>query len=130
MHFGGRWNTPGRRIVYTAGSQSLAILEMLTHLESSELLDRYSFFSVQFDSSDVEEIAPGMLPKSWRSYPPPRKVQEVGDAWVARATSPVLRVPSAIVPAESNYLLNPAHPGFAGLTVAGPIPYRFDARFG
>jgi RES domain-containing protein len=116
--------------VYTAGSQSLAILEILAHLESSELLDRYSFLSVEFDPADVEEIAPGILPRNWRSYPPPRKVQEIGDNWVARAALPVLRVPSALVPAESNYLVNPAHPGFAGLTVAGPIPYRFDARLG
>jgi len=123
MRFGGRWNTPGRRIVYTAGSQSLAILEILAHLENSELLDWYSFFAVQFDVADVDEIAPGTLPNNWWSYPPPRKAQGIGDAWVVRAAAPVLRVPSAIVPAESNYLLNPSHAGFARVAISGPIAY-------
>jgi RES domain-containing protein len=127
MRFGGRWNTPGRRIVYTAGSQSLVILEILAHLEDLELLHRYSLFAVQFDAADVEKIAPGAL-KNWWSYPPPRKVQEFGDGWVVRAAAPVLRVPSAIVPAESNYLLNPSLAGFARLAISGAIAYRFDSR--
>ena len=130
MRFGGRWNTAGKRIVYTAGSQSLAILEMLAHLDSSEVLGHYTFFRVEFEALAVEEITAAMLPKNWRSYPAPRKVQEIGDAWVEKAATPVLLVPSAIVPVESNFLLNPGHPGFATLTISGPLAYRFDARLG
>jgi RES domain-containing protein len=84
---------------------------------------------VDFDPAAVEQIELASLPKRWRSYPAPRKLQDFGDAWVVRGEKPVLRVPSAIVPAESNYLLNPAHPDFERrLHVSGPIHYRFDSR--
>lgn len=76
----------------------------------------------------MEGIDPATLPRNWRSYPAPRKIQGVGDEWAARGEKPVLRVPSVIVPAESNYLLNTADPGFGRLTISAAIPYRFDAR--
>jgi RES domain-containing protein len=114
--------------VYAAGSQSLALLEILAHLECAELLDRYVFFRVDFDAELVEEMDAATLGRNWRSYPAPSKNQAIGDDWAARGQKPVLRVPSAIVPAESNYLLNAAHAGFERLTISDRIPYRFDSR--
>jgi RES domain-containing protein len=55
-------------------------------------------------------------------------VQKIGDEWVARATSPVLRVPSTLVPGESNFLLNPRHAGFLKLQFSEPLPFHFDPR--
>jgi RES domain-containing protein len=92
------------------------------------MLDRYVFFQAEFEPELVERIDPASLPKNWRSYPAPRKVQGLGDAWLARAEKPVLQVPSAIVPAESNYLLNPVQSDFARITFSPAIPYRFDSR--
>jgi RES domain-containing protein len=126
--FGGRWNSPGHAVVYTAQSQALAALELLVHLESPELLRHYVALEVQFPGELMEEVDHARLPKNWSAYPPPVRLQEIGDAWIAERRSVVLRVPSAVVPAESNYLLNPAHPDFTRLPIGEPAPFRFDPR--
>ena len=124
----GRWNSAGVAIVYTAASQSLAALEMVVHLESSELLDRYVVFEVGIDESLVARVDPSQLPRNWRADPPSVKVREVGDAWARAGASVVLQVPSAILPAEHNFLLNPRHPDFRRLVIGKPSPFRFDPR--
>jgi RES domain-containing protein len=115
-------------MIYTSGSQALALLEMLVHLDSPELLKAYVFFEVSIEESQVVDLDVTALPKNWRSDPPPRRVQALGDAWVESATSVVLRVPSVIVPGESNFLLNPRHADFSGVQVGKPMPFEFDPR--
>jgi RES domain-containing protein len=126
--YGGRWNSPGIAIVYTAASQSLAALEMVVHLDSSELLRNYVVFEVGIDESLVVRIGLAQLPRNWRADPPPQKVRDVGDAWAKAATSAVLQVPSSTVPAEYNFLLNPYHPDFPKLVIGKASPFQFDAR--
>jgi RES domain-containing protein len=125
---GGRWNSPGLPVVYTAGSISLAMLEMLVHLPSQALLKRYVLFEVTFDEALVTAIDPQTLPRTWRTFPPPAAVQQIGDAWLPAEGSAVLRVPSVLVPDESNYLLNPAHRDFARITIGPKQPARLDPR--
>lgn len=126
--YGGRWNSPGIAIVYTAGSASLAILEMLVHLQAHDLMRRYVIFELSFDRKLVKTVAAAALPKAWRRSPPPPTVQQVGDDWAAAASSAVLRLPSVIVPTEWNYLLNPAHPDFAKIAIGPKQPIKFDPR--
>lgn len=126
--FGGRWNSPGTPMIYTASSQSLAALEMLVHLKSSQILDSYSVFPVTFDEGLVEVVDHGRLPSEWRRAPVPAAVQAIGDEWVEQGRSAVLRVPSVVVPAEWNYLLNPAHADFAAITLGLAAPFEFDPR--
>ena len=125
---GGRWNSPGTPVVYLAGTQSLALLEMLVHLHTPDLLKRYVLFEVRFDDSLLATVDSRKLPKSWKRSPAPAAAQHLGDAWAAAASSPVLRVPSAIVPSEWNYLLNPAHPDFSKIRIGLRQPLKFDAR--
>jgi len=127
--YGGRWNSAGVAIVYTAESQSPAALEMVVQLESSELLDRYVAIEVGIDESLVAKIELSLLPRNWRADPPPAKVREIGDAWAASGSSVVLQVPSVLIPAERNFLLNPRHPDFAKLSMGTPSRFRFDPRF-
>lgn len=126
--YGGRWNSPGTAMVYTAGSASLAILEMLVHLQAQDLMHRYVIFEVTFSETLVTAINSAKLPKSWRRSPAPATVQAVGDGWVTGGKSAVLRLPSVIVPSEWNYLLNPALPDFAKITVGPKQPIKFDPR--
>jgi RES domain-containing protein len=126
--FGGRWNNPGTAIVYTAQSQSLAALEMLVHLDSSELLQKYVLIGVEFEPSLIRPVEPAVLPRHWRSDPAPPEVRSVGDDWVLAGTSAVLQVPSALVPGENNFLLNPEHKDFARLRFGKPLAFRFDRR--
>jgi RES domain-containing protein len=126
--YGGRWNSPGTAVVYLAQSQALAALEMLIHLEAADALRHYQVCAVTFPQALVRRIDPAALPAIWRRDPPPRKLQRLGDAWAAAAQSALLRVPSAVVPAESNFLLNPAHPDFRRVVIGKPQPFRFDRR--
>jgi RES domain-containing protein len=114
--FAGRWNSPGIPAVYAGGSISLATREMLTHLGSAELLKHYVLIRVTFDSKLVEHFEPRTLPR------------RVGDEWVRSVRTPVLRVPSAVVPAESNFVFNPLSPAFARLSIGKPTPHPFDPR--
>ncbi len=125
---GGRWSRPGSPVVYAASSTSLAMLEMLVHLQSRELLFSYVVFDIEFDAALVTHIDRDELPDDWTASPASPDVQQVGERWIAAAASPVLRVPSAIVDSESNYLLNPRHEAFEQIAIGEPRPIRFDPR--
>lgn len=114
--------------MYTSASISLAAMEMLVHLQAADVLAAYVVRAATFDASLVSAIDAADLPRRWRSSPAPLAVQGVGDDWVAGGRSAVLRVPSAVIPAEFNYLLNPAHPDFAPITLGPRRRFSFDPR--
>ena len=128
--FGGRWNNPGTAVVYTAQSQSLAALEMLVHLDSADLLEKYVLLAADFDQSLVKVVDASNLPRNWRADPPPAQVRSIGDEWVLGGSSAVLQVPSVLVPGENNFLLNPGHQDFARIRFGKPLAFHFDARLG
>jgi len=125
---GGRWNSQGLSIVYTADSAALAALEMLVHFGNSAILPAYVVISCSFDKALVLRLDRHRLPKGWRAYPARPELQVLGDAWVKSGVSAVLDVPNAIIPTESNYLLNPQHADFKSIRMAKPQPFEFDLR--
>ncbi|MGC2421314.1 MAG: RES family NAD+ phosphorylase [Candidatus Acidiferrales bacterium] len=126
--YGGRWNSPGVAMVYAVESRALAALEILIHLESSNLLGEYVVFEVKMDPALIIAFDSSKLPDAWRSDPAPSGLQAAGDDWANRGASPVLRVPSAIVPEESLFLLNPLHRDFSKLLIGTPSPFHLDPR--
>lgn len=126
--YGGRWNSLGTRMIYTSGSVSLAVLEVLVHVQEANLISSYSLIPARFDDALVQHLDRSRLPDDWRSYPAPPELQQLGDEWVRSQTSSVLEVPSAVVERESNYLLNPAHPDFSSIFIGEPEPFNFDER--
>ncbi len=124
---GGRWNSRGTWVVYASESRALAALETLVHL-NPPLLFHFVAFAIDFDDALVETLVREALPSDWTGEPPPPTTQVLGDLWVKQARSAVLAVPSAIIPGEPNYLLNPAHPDFTQITVGPPEPFVFDPR--
>lgn len=126
--YGGRWNNPGIAIVYTAGSISLAMLEMLVHLQPHDLIRHYVLFEVSFEDTLMKTITTEKLPRTWHKSPSSAKVRQVGDDWWAGGESAILQLPSAIVPSEWNYLLNPEHPDFEKITIGRKQPIKFDPR--
>lgn len=123
--YGGRWNSPGTRMVYLSESRSLAALEILVHADRSLLGQPYSLIGVRFAENLCVELAP--LPAGWdRSDLTP--AQQAGDQWVASNASLVLQVPSAVMPWERNYLLNPAHPAISKIETTEAEIFRFDPR--
>jgi RES domain-containing protein len=125
---GGRWTSIGRRAIYTAGSLALATLEIVVHLDSTETLPAYSVFKLSIPEQLITNIEIGSLPGRWRDYPSPAVLRALGDAWLDAGESAVLRVPSAVIGVEFNYLLNPAHPDFARVRIGPRLPYGIDRR--
>jgi RES domain-containing protein len=127
---GGRWNSPGRPMVYTSEHAALAAMEILVHaIPSGLLVQAYCAIAARFDESLVDPVAKKSLPKDWASNPAPKSTQQFGDAWLASGDSrPVLRVPSVVVAGSFNYLLNPLHPLFRRVRIGKPKPFRFDPR--
>lgn len=129
FRFGGRWNSRGTRVIYTAGTLSLAALEMLVHLNNEEILLSYSFAAATLDESlilPIEEFQ--KLPKNWNDSPPLMEIQQIGDEWVREQVSVVLKAPTSILPVEFNYLINVEHPEFSKVKLGKPQTFTFDER--
>jgi len=129
FRFGGRWNSRGTRIIYTAGSLALAALEMIVHLDDDALLLEYSFVAAEVLS---ELVLPASdfrtLPADWSNSPAPVANQMLGDDWAKMKASAVLEVSSSIIPLEKNYLINPAHPDYSRIILGGVKKFIFDER--
>jgi RES domain-containing protein len=126
--FGGRWNRPGTRMIYTSESLSLATLEILVNLDSPDTLDQYLSIPVEFDEELCKALEFDALPGNWASDPPPPGTQQIGSNWVAARESAVLVVPSAVVRREHNFLLNPEHPDFSQVRIGNPSEFALDPR--
>jgi len=124
----GRWNHPGIPLIYTAGSLSLAALEILVHVEIVEVLRLYVCIPVVFDEALCRRLDLRHLPKNWSDNPIPISTRDLGSAWAKRLDSGLLAVPSAVIPLETNYLLNPRHPDFPKIEIGTGSQFRFDAR--
>ncbi|MBB5461040.1 RES domain-containing protein [Paraburkholderia sp. Cpub6] len=124
--YGGRWNPKGVAMVYTAQTQSLALLEML--VQDSPLRAHYVMIPARFPERIVERIDPASLPADWRDISTRGELQQVGATWSQTRTGAVLAVPSAVVPAETNYLLNPDHPDFVHVEIGARDEWLTDPR--
>ena len=124
---GGRWNPVGTPVVYTSSGAALATLETLVHLESEQVVD-FVMITCSFPEVLVEKVDRTRLPDGWRGIPSPRILQEIGYEWASQRVSAVLEVPSAVLPEDNNYLLNPEHPDFQSIDIGVPRPFSLDLR--
>ncbi|WP_342241966.1 RES family NAD+ phosphorylase [Inquilinus sp. OTU3971] len=128
---GGRWNSPGVPVVYASQTRALACLETVVHLGAGGLpLNRYL---VQLDIPDAIWTAAQVetsasLPVGWDAEPAGRASIAFGSAWIQAGSSALLIVPSVIVPEELNVLINPQHPGSAGISAAKLRRWLYDPR--
>jgi RES domain-containing protein len=115
--------------VYTSESLALAALEYLVNAGLDEVAEDLVALGVEFpDRVAVEHLGVERLPANWRTYPAPDALAELGGRWVVERRTVALRVPSAVVPSEFNYLLNPAHPDFRAVRVTIQERFVFDPR--
>lgn len=125
--YAGRWNRKGIPLVYTAESQSLAMLEML--VQDEPLRARYVMIEARIPKGmTIDRIKVQDLPSDWRDIPAREKLQAVGTEWATKRSAAVLAVPSAVIPAETNYLLNPLHPDFRRIKIGKPQKFETDLR--
>lgn len=126
FRYGNRWNLPGTRVVYLAASTSLAALEVLVHAGAPDHLISFVAIPVRIPPELVDDL--GALPADWTESPAPLSTQRAGSEWEAAGRSAVLRVPSVVVPWESNFVVAVNHPGLSSLEPGEPRPFRFDRR--
>ncbi len=122
--YGGRWNPPGVPVIYAAATVSLAMLERLVQRREMGLTLLVEA-AVPADLAIDDMLA--SPPPNWRALGSPEAVA-AGGAWLSSGRSAVLRVPSALVPREANFLVNPSHPGASRIVVRPPEALEWDAR--
>lgn len=127
--YGGRWNSPGKSVVYLGGTRALAALEMLVHLTTPLSRQKhYKLIKVSIPKELVARYPQAALPVDWRDSPVPRSSQEIGDDWLSAGGQLALCVPSVLIPEEMNLLLNPNHKDFHKILREEPVDFRFDPR--
>lgn len=128
---GGRWNSKGVDVLYTAESIALCMLEFAAHIPLG--LAPPNFFLIRIEIPDnllslMQVKVPAELPSGWRVYPYRQEVQRIGDKFISDNESLVLKVPSALVPESSNYLINPRHKSFGKIRIKAKDKIDIDRR--
>ncbi|HHL52669.1 MAG TPA: RES domain-containing protein [Flammeovirgaceae bacterium] len=127
--YANRWNSMGTEIIYTSESRALAMAEVAVHLTLATLPDDYVMIEINIpDKLSIEQVHFKDLPANWASSPPVTSTQRIGDAFVSSMQACVLKVPSAVVPGDYNFLLNPHHKDFKQIKIIKVVPFVFDKR--
>jgi len=129
MVYPGRWHHAGTPVVYCSESRALAALEQLVHLHRNWLPPHFVCFEVAIpDGVATRTVRVENLPAEWRRQPGPPELRDIGTRWAESGETVVLQVPSAVVPGEHNFLVNPRHPLFGRLEIGDPKPFEFNER--
>jgi RES domain-containing protein len=125
---GGRWNHEGIPCIYTAESRALAVLEMSAHVTLDEIPRALCFttFDVPEDSILTHEI--GSLPRNWQNWPHPKETRDFGSQLLRKNEYLLFKYPSAILPFEYNYVINPVHPSMSKVKIIDVVDYAYDIR--
>lgn len=109
-----RWNRRDQYVIYTCSTRALSTLELIVHRNSIAPLEEYKVIVVSLPDADhlIRQISTSVLPENWRSLSAYPELQQIGADWYERKESLVLKVPSAIIPYESNFIINVEHPDF------------------
>ena len=126
---GGRWNPKGLPAVYLADHPALSALEAFVHLKAAATRIDFVMFRVEIPAQvPVLELAVADLPAGWRNEPPVRETMAIGEKWIREGKAAVLKVPSVLVPAAANLILNPRHPEARKIRVGRAEKFHFDPR--
>jgi RES domain-containing protein len=126
--YGGRWSPVGLPIAYASAARALAVLEVLANAGEPDRLVALEWVLVPAELSDTLVETPARFPAEWRQYPHAATTQNFGLQWAQEQRSVALRVPSAVVPGEFNFLLNPQHPDFGQVKIGKAERFTFDPR--
>ena len=127
--YGSRWTSRGVPAIFTSSTPSLAALERFVHTDSD--IEPAELVAIPLEMSDdiaIEWADLKLLPSDWRTFPSPPQLTVIGDQWFQTARTPVLSVPSVVIPHERNFLLNPGHREFVKITIGRSEPFSFDPR--
>lgn len=124
---GSRWNITGTSMLYTAENISLSTLELLVHIGFNDIQNFYHLLAISLpDNAALKEIHANKLKTNWQEDED--YTAFMGTEFLRTNTSLILKVPSAIVPEEHNYLINPGHPDFKKVKIKKSRQFIFDKR--
>lgn len=127
LRFPARWHNRGRPIIYTAEHPAGALTEFLVHIDHEDMPDNFRILTIDVPDAILPDTVPAdLLRPGWTADT--RLTRELGDAWLRRGASLLLRVPSVLVPEAFNMLINPAHPDAAGLRIVSTAKVPLDGR--
>jgi len=127
--YGGRWNRPGRPVVYTSSSLALAALEYLVHVDPPEVPPDLTALAIEVpDDIPSWTVDATDLPPGWSERVRCDACEALGDGWLDAGATALLRVPSAPVPEEANVLIDPRHRDARRVRVVKTRPFAFDPR--
>lgn len=128
--YGGRWNSKGVPMLYTSESRALAFVEIAMHIPMGIVPKDYFLISIDIpDTASILRFTNADMPSDWRSNPHSNTTQQIGDQFVADNKFLILQVPSAVVPGDYNFLVNPNHSKSSNVQVISFEPFEFDSRF-
>jgi RES domain-containing protein len=127
--FGGRWNSKGNAAVYAAEHLSLSVLEVAVHTTFKQIPSNYRVVQLEVPDDLMMTTLPiADLDENWRIFPSPFSTQQIGNQFLIKKKTAILKVPSAVVPSEYNVVLNPHHPDFKAVQIKAILPFDFDVR--
>lgn len=125
-----RWNKENQYVIYTASTRSLATLEMVAHRNAIMGGLRYKMMTIHVPNNKkiIAKIEVSSLPKDWQTFKRYTLTQNIGRKWYDTNESLILKVPSAIIPQEYNYIINTKHPDFSKVSLLSLEDYNWDKR--
>lgn len=126
---GGRWNKIGTKILYTSDSRALCTAEIAVHTPIGIMPTDYYIITIEIpDTVDICKLDKTTLHRDWKSFPHSNKTQEIGEDFVSKKEFLALKVPSAVVQGDYNYLINPMHKDFDKVKIVDKKVFAFDER--
>lgn len=126
---GARWNSKGTEIIYCAESRALAMAEVVVHLSLATLPSDFVMLKIDIpDGISMETIDVADLEPNWSVFPFSFSTQVIGDEFVRKGQACILKVPSAVVKGDFNYLINQYHSDFKKIEIVEQIDFPFDKR--
>ncbi|MFM1857958.1 MAG: hypothetical protein RLZ05_1018 [Bacteroidota bacterium] len=126
---GGRWNSIGIEMIYTAGNRSLAMAEVAVHFSLGTLPSNFKMMTIEIPSTvSVMSLSEKKLPEGWNSFPSPVNTWQFGDRFILENGVAVLKVPSVVTPGDFNYLINPFHKDMSKIRIVSVEDFLFDKR--
>lgn len=127
--FGARWNSKGMEVIYLANSRALALAEIVVHLNLSNLPSRFCMLTVFVpDDIVITSVDFSLLYDDWNVFPESSSTQNIGDLFVNNKEHCILKVPSAVVKGDFNYLINPNHADFKKIKITNHDDFPIDNR--
>jgi RES domain-containing protein len=126
--FGGRWNHKLTACLYTSESRALAVLEYTVNVNIDDIPRALTITTLDIPDHSLRELKIPELPGDWSAAPSPASTKTFGTALLQKAEHLVLKIPSAVIPAEFNYLINPNHKDSAGISIVDVQDFVYDIR--